>query len=193
MLWSVPIFRSGLISWFGKISVAFFTLSLMTANVFARPATDDETKALQQTIETITPLMQKDDIDAIMGSMPPSIPTQLSKIFEGNSADAIREATRQTLIQMYKQAKTESWLLDFEKKQACEFDDGTPCFVLPLTQRIAISGKKIRIIVPLIAVMENGKWYFVNTAEKPQTEILQKVYPGIEKVKTAAPIMEELN
>lgn len=178
--------KDHLMSFAKKIGIAATILSLSTGVAFARSATDEETAAFKTAVTDYTNAMSSNDVEKIINFLPPKLYQTLGEMAGKDPATLKTEMTA-SMSQASKGMQFSDIKIDFDKVTPGELTDGEPYFVVPVSATMNANHSKMKFDNEFIAVLDDGKWYFVTSTNPQQLSVLSKAFPGLEKVKVEAP------
>jgi len=163
-----------------------FSLLLPAA---AREVTDDEKAALGEAIAGFDTAMRANDMDRIMGTIPPRILDAMAAQFS-LTVDDLRAAMAQQMHEAMQTVLLVSFGMSLDTTKYAELADGTPYALIPTETVMEIPGTgKIKAVSETLGLIEEGTWYLLRV-EASQLPLLIQVYPGFADVQFSPGTME---
>jgi hypothetical protein len=178
---SVSLIRSAALA-------ALLSLSLL-APVAAREVTDAERAALAETISSFDAAMRANDMERIMGTIPPKMLDAMAAQF-GVTIEELIAAAAQQMQQAMANVLLVSFGMNLEAATYAELADGMPYVLIPTETVMEIPGTgKIRAVSDTLGIIEEGAWYLLRV-DASQLPLLHRVYPGFADVELSPGTME---
>jgi hypothetical protein len=170
------------------ILTAVVALSLLLPAA-AREVTEAEKSALAATIAAYDGAMRANDMQHIMGTLPPPILEAMAAQFS-ISVDQLIAAAAMEMRQVMQTVLLVSYGMDSSAVTYAELADGMPYALIPTESVIQIPGTgKIRTRSETLALIDRGTWYLLRV-DASQLPLLVQVYPGFAAVEFSSGTME---
>ncbi|WP_273758261.1 hypothetical protein [Bartonella sp. AU55XJBT] len=142
------------------------------------------TLELEKATSAYSKALKNADADTILNAIPPQIINHLTAK-KNLSQSQFQQIMKGQIEQLAENYKIESIHIDQKQKREGKLDNGIPYFVIPVELVTTTNaGKKCSIQTEIIALLHNNQWYFIRGNDDAILNIIDKVFPGLEKVKT---------
>jgi hypothetical protein len=167
---------------------ALFALSLL-APAAAREVTEAERAALAETITSFDAAMRANDMERIMGTIPPKMLNAMAAQFDVTVEELVAAAAQQ-MQQAMANVLLVSFGMNLEAATYAALADGMPYVLIPTETVMEIPGSgKIRARSDTLGLIEEGAWYLLRI-DASQLPLLHQVYPGFAGVELSPGTME---
>jgi hypothetical protein len=162
---------------FSRLAAAgFVLLASLASPAFAREATPVEVTALEQTVTNFDNAMTKNDLDTIVGTIPPRLQETLAK--QANiDVDTLHKSIVAQMQAALATVKITAFSMDVKGADQHELADGTPYFLIPTTTEMDLNGSKSEAQSRTLALLDGDKWYLLRIDDAAQIALLRTVYP----------------
>ncbi|PIT69338.1 hypothetical protein [Bartonella tribocorum] len=158
-------------------------IALITSTTQAHTITPPKLTALEKATSAYSTALKNADADAILNAIPPEIINSLTAK-KNLSQSQFRQIMKSQIEQLAESYKIESIHIDQKQKRDGTLDNGIPYFVIPVELVTTTNvGKKCSIQTEIIALLHNDQWYFIRGNDETVLNIIDEVFPGLEKVK----------
>ncbi len=177
------------VSLIGSVALAALLSLLLLVPVAARDVTEAERAALAETISSFDAAMRANDMERIMGTIPPKMLNAMAAQFSVTVDELIAAATQQ-MQQAMASVLLVSFGMNLEAATYAELADGMPYVLIPTETVMEIPGTgKIRAVSDTLGLIEEGAWYLLRV-DASQLPLLHQVYPGFADVELSPGTME---
>lgn len=139
--------------------------------------------ALVNRIDSFSAAMKANDMEAIMGVVPPKVLDRIAAGFGVSNAELIA-ATQQQLDEALKTVSFLSFSMDLENATTYRTPDGTPYALIPTETVMDLGAEmgKMKATSSTLGLLDGETWYLVRVEDAQQVAILKEVYPAFVNV-----------
>lgn len=177
------------------VSIVIGLALLLAAAVpgFAGALPTAQQQALTERIATFDAAVRANDIDGIMGVVPPKVLERLASQF-GLSVDQLIGEMQKQINEVMTDVKVESFGMD-TKKVDFVTEGGLTYGLIPTESVIDLGAAgKLRSTNTTVALLEDDTWYLVRIDNAEQIDVIREVYPMLADVQfpagTSEPVTE---
>jgi len=160
---------------------------------FAKALPDAQQQALTERIASFGTAVRANDIDGIMGVVPPKVLERLASQF-GLSVEQLIAEMQKQINEVMTDVKIESFGMD-AKKVDFVTEGGLTYGLIPTQSVIDLGAAgKLRSTNTTVALLEDDIWYLVRIDNAEQIDVIKEVYPMLADVQfpagTSEPVTE---
>ena len=152
---------------------------LLGLGIVACAASSQDDAKIRARMDKIIVYAQKDDTVAIMEMMPPDVMPKMAEL-AGTSLSKLKETVRAQLEELKDVARFEKLDYDMEQAQRGTSSAGRKYMIIPTTTILASDDIRMEEESHMLAIEENGQWYFLQMKTPANLKILKMIYPDLE-------------
>ena len=152
---------------------------LLGLGIVACAASSQDDAKIRARMDKIIVYAQKDDTVAIMEMMPPDLMPKMAEL-AGTSLSKLKETVRAQLEELKDVARFEKLDYDMEQAQRGTSSAGRKYMIIPTTTILASDDIRMEEESHMLAIEENGQWYFLQMKTPANLKILKMIYPDLE-------------
>lgn len=176
-----------------RIIIGLALTLLVAVPGFAQSLPPAQQQALTERIDTFGAAVRANDIDAVMGVVPPKVIEQLAAQF-GLSVEQLIAEMQKQIDEVMTDVTIESFGMN-TKKVDFVTQSGLTYGLIPTESVIDLGpAGKLRSTTTTLALLEDDSWYLVRIDNAQQIDVIKQVYPMLADVQfpagTSEPVTE---
>jgi len=172
-----------------RVMIGLALLLTAAAPGFAEVLPAAQQQALTERIDSFDTAVRANDIDGIMGVVPPKVLDRLASQF-GLSVDQLIGEMQKQINEVMTDVKIESFGMD-AKKVDFVTESGLTYGLIPTESVIDLGpAGKLRSTTTTVALLEDDNWYLVRIDNSEQIDVIKQVYPMLADVQFPAGTLE---
>ena len=181
---------------FNRLFAALALFGALTVPAFAEALTDTQQQALTERVESFDTAMRENDMQTVMGVVPPKVLEKIAAQSNMSVADLVT-AMQTQMDEIMGKVEIVSFGMNLDGVAYESFDSGIVYGMIPTETVIdlgADAGGKMKATSQTLGLLDGDTWYLVRIDDPAQVAIIKEIYPEFADVEfpagTVVPVTE---